>query len=111
MSPAMAATCRATLAASRSARRGANRPGQNQGRAGAATVAQALRKPTARGLACAVASGLLFSVSTVSAQKAIDSGLPVALVAAARPVGRVRCYGCWPRSPRMRWCRGRPDCA
>lgn len=51
------------------------------------TVAQALRRPTARGLACAVASGLLFSVSTVSAQKALDSGLPVALVAGARPAG------------------------
>jgi drug/metabolite transporter (DMT)-like permease len=36
------------------------------------------------GLACAISSGLLFSVSTVSASKALDEGLPVSLVSGAR---------------------------
>lgn len=38
------------------------------------------------GLACALGSGVFFSVSTVCAQKALDSGLPVIIVAGTRPV-------------------------
>jgi drug/metabolite transporter (DMT)-like permease len=37
-------------------------------------------------LACAVSSGVCFSVSTVYAQKALDARLPVVVVAGARPV-------------------------
>jgi drug/metabolite transporter (DMT)-like permease len=37
-------------------------------------------------LACALSSGICFSVSTVCAQKALDAGLPVVVVAGARPV-------------------------
>jgi drug/metabolite transporter (DMT)-like permease len=38
------------------------------------------------GVACAVSSGICFSVSTVCAQKALDAALPVTVVAASRPV-------------------------
>jgi drug/metabolite transporter (DMT)-like permease len=38
------------------------------------------------GLVCALSSGVCFSVSTVCAQKALDAGAPVVLVAGARPV-------------------------
>jgi drug/metabolite transporter (DMT)-like permease len=41
-------------------------------------------RSAAIGLACAISSGLLFSVSTVSASKALDEGLPVSLVTGAR---------------------------
>jgi drug/metabolite transporter (DMT)-like permease len=41
---------------------------------------------TGTGVACALASGVCFSVSTVCAQKAIGAGLPVAVVAGSRPV-------------------------
>jgi drug/metabolite transporter (DMT)-like permease len=37
-------------------------------------------------LACALSSGICFSVSTVCAQKALDAGLSVVVVAGARPV-------------------------
>jgi drug/metabolite transporter (DMT)-like permease len=38
------------------------------------------------GVACALSSGVCFSVSTVCAQKALGAGLPVTLVAGSRPV-------------------------
>jgi drug/metabolite transporter (DMT)-like permease len=38
------------------------------------------------GLACALASGVCFSVSTVCAQKALDAEAPVVVVAGARPI-------------------------
>ncbi len=46
----------------------------------------ARQRPAAVALACALSSGVCFSVSTVCAQKAIDSGLPVVVTAGARPV-------------------------
>jgi drug/metabolite transporter (DMT)-like permease len=52
---------------------------------GSATRAGGFR-PVGTGLACALSSGVCFSVSTVCAQKALDTGLPVVVVAGARPV-------------------------
>lgn len=43
-------------------------------------------RSAAVGLACALSSGVCFSVSTVCAQKALDARLPVVVVAGARPV-------------------------
>lgn len=41
---------------------------------------------TGAGVACALSSGVCFSVSTVCAQKALGAGLPVTVVAGSRPV-------------------------
>lgn len=43
-------------------------------------------RSAAIGLACALSSGVCFSVSTVCAQKALDAGLPVVIVAGMRPI-------------------------
>lgn len=50
-------------------------------------------RPVSVGLGCAVSSGIFFSVSTVCAQKALDAGLPVVLVAGSRPV--IACILLW----------------
>jgi drug/metabolite transporter (DMT)-like permease len=41
---------------------------------------------TGAGVACALSSGVCFSVSTICAQKALGAGLPVTVVAGSRPV-------------------------
>ena len=59
---------------------GASEPGGGNAAAGAGPAGRS----AAIGLGCAVSSGLLFSVSTVSASKALADGLPVGLVTGAR---------------------------
>jgi drug/metabolite transporter (DMT)-like permease len=68
----------------RPSRHGAARPGPARS-AGPVPGSPAFW-PTATGVACALSSGVCFSVSTVCAQKALGAGLPVAVVAGARPV-------------------------
>lgn len=64
---------------------GANEPDGPSAAATASGPAAGSRTRSAGiGLTCAVSSGLLFSVSTVSASKALDEGLPVILVTGAR---------------------------
>ncbi|MGH3230945.1 MAG: EamA family transporter [Streptosporangiaceae bacterium] len=54
-------------------------------RGGEQAAATGRFRPVGIGLACALSSGVCFSVSTVCAQKALDAGVPVVLVAGARP--------------------------
>jgi drug/metabolite transporter (DMT)-like permease len=64
---------------------GAGEPGAaDSSRNPRAAAAGAAVRSTAIGLACAVSSGLLFSVATVSASKALNEGLPVSLVTGSR---------------------------
>ena len=63
---------------------GASEPGGGNAAASAPADAGPAVRSTAIGLTCAVSSGLLFSVSTVSASRALADGVPVALVTGAR---------------------------
>ena len=64
---------------------GANEPdGPSAATTASGPAAGTRTRSAAIGLTCAVSSGLLFSVSTVSASKALDEGLPVSLVTGFR---------------------------
>jgi drug/metabolite transporter (DMT)-like permease len=60
--------------------------GGEQGRSDGSAPRAFQQRSAAIALACALSSGVCFSVSTVYAQRAFDARLPVVVVAGARPV-------------------------